>query len=368
MGVPASPWPSRLAWLTFASTLVLVCAGGSVTTYRVGMAVPDWPATFGHNMVLFPLEEMLQSFGVTLEHSHRLLGAWVGTCAFAFTATTLWLAGRRVGAGLALIAFLAMGAQGPIHPSTGLLAIGALVLALFTSGRRATELLPVGAFLAVCVQGWLGGARVLENSQDLAFLHGSLAQLVVALIAAATIVQARAWRAQEARPCKRAPGLHRLGLAALIVVYGQIVLGAWLRHSGATLPLLLHVTGALVAVGLPLMLARSLRRAAAEGEAGGHDRSVLLRQRTRLIAVVVAQFLLGIGALVAVLLASGGFDRPVSQAEAWLATGHVLGGALLLAQTLVSWLWSRRVVLDPRAVAPTASESAPNGAPREAHA
>jgi len=363
MAIAASPWPRRLAWLTLASTVVLVCAGGSVTTYRVGMAVPDWPATFGHNMVLFPLEEMLTSFGVTLEHSHRLFGAWVGTCAFAFTATTLWLAGRKLGAVLALVAFLAMGAQGPIDPSMGLVAIGALTVALFTVGRRLTELLPVVAFLAICAQGWLGGARVLENSQHLAFLHGSLAQLVFAAIAGATLVQSPSWRGQEARPCKQAPGLHAVGLVALVVVFAQIVLGAWLRHSGATIPLALHLTFSLVAVGVPSAFAARLRRTAEEGQAGGHDRGVLRVQARRLIAVVGLQFLLGIGAVTAVLLASGGFDQPVSRAEAWLATAHVLGGALMLAQTVAACMWARRVVRHPRAAAAFAPSEAPVEAP-----
>ena len=349
-------WPQRLAWLTLASTVVLVCAGGSVTTYRVGMAVPDWPATFGHNMVLFPIREMLQSFGVALEHSHRLIGAWVGVCAFAFTATTLWLAGRKLGALLTLIGCLAMGAQGSIDPSMGLVAIGALLVALFTVGRRASEVLPVLAFLAICLQGWLGGARVLENSQSLAFLHGSLAQLVFALIAIASLVQAPAWRTQERRPCKQAPRLQRLALLTIVAVYAQVVLGAWLRHSGATVPLLLHLAFALAAVALPMVLARSLRVTAAEGAAGGHDRNQLLVQRQRLLIAVVIQVLLGFGALIGVLVASGGFDQPVTRAEAWLATGHVLGGALLLAQTFATWMWSRRVVLDPRvSVSPEAS-------------
>ena len=43
------------AVLTAALTFVLLCSGGLVTSHGVGMAVPDWPNTFGYNMFAFPL-------------------------------------------------------------------------------------------------------------------------------------------------------------------------------------------------------------------------------------------------------------------------------------------------------------------------
>ena len=58
-------------------TLPLLYVGGSVTTYRVGLAVPDWPTTFDENMFLYNFWEA--PFGVRLEHAHRLYGAAVGT-------------------------------------------------------------------------------------------------------------------------------------------------------------------------------------------------------------------------------------------------------------------------------------------------
>ena len=47
-----------------------------MTTYRVGMAVPDWPTTFGMNMFLYDFWNA--AFGVFIEHAHRLYGAAVG--------------------------------------------------------------------------------------------------------------------------------------------------------------------------------------------------------------------------------------------------------------------------------------------------
>lgn len=301
----ASPWPRRVAWLTLASAVVLFVLGGSVTTFRVGMAVPDWPQTFGHNMFLYPLSDMLQNFGVTLEHSHRLLGAWVGLCAIALVGVT-WTLDRRASA----------------------------------------RWLSVLALAAICFQGWLGGARVLENSEDLAFLHGSFAQAVFALLGAACILQSPRWRAQRGAPCKEAPGLHRATLLLVPAVYAQVVLGAWLRHSGRPLPLALHVLVALAVVAAAFVVARRLSRAAA---AGGDERAVLVRERRRLVGLVLAQFALGAGALLGVAVVSGGFDQPVSRTEAVLATAHVVLGALLLVQAVAVAMWSRRVLTDPRA-------------------
>lgn len=59
--------------------MVLLCFGALVTTYEAAMAVPDWPATYGHNMFLFPWAEWVWGpWDLFLEHGHRLLGAFVG--------------------------------------------------------------------------------------------------------------------------------------------------------------------------------------------------------------------------------------------------------------------------------------------------
>ena len=75
----AAPYRRGPHWIAlFAAvfTLPLLYVGGSVTTYRVGLAVPDWPTTFGINMFLYDFWNA--PFGVRVEHSHRLYGAAVG--------------------------------------------------------------------------------------------------------------------------------------------------------------------------------------------------------------------------------------------------------------------------------------------------
>src|SRR3954466_14581961 len=119
------PGPFWMAVFAAVFTLPLLFVGGSVTTYRVGMAVPDWPTTFGINMFLYDFWNA--PFGVRVEHSHRLYGAAVGL-------STLVLAGW----------FLA------------------------AERRRSMKWLGVLAVLAVIGQGVLGGTRVTRNSTLLA--------------------------------------------------------------------------------------------------------------------------------------------------------------------------------------------------------
>src|SRR5437870_13683598 len=69
-------WLHRLALLTALATLVLLGIGGLVTSHGVGLAVPDWPNTYGYNMFLFPFSKWVG--GGLYEHSHRLMAAFVG--------------------------------------------------------------------------------------------------------------------------------------------------------------------------------------------------------------------------------------------------------------------------------------------------
>ncbi len=52
-------WLNRFAWFTAFATLLLICSGGMVTSKGVGLAVPDWPTTFGYNMFLFPASKWI---------------------------------------------------------------------------------------------------------------------------------------------------------------------------------------------------------------------------------------------------------------------------------------------------------------------
>src|SRR3954447_1997966 len=85
-------WLHRFAWITSIATLFLICSGGMVTSKGVGLAVPDWPTTFGYNMFLFPVSKWIG--GVLFEHTHRLIASTVGFLTIIL-AVWLWRAEDR---------------------------------------------------------------------------------------------------------------------------------------------------------------------------------------------------------------------------------------------------------------------------------
>jgi len=301
--VNGSIWPRRAAWIACAVTFPIFLIGGTVTTLKVGMAVPDWPTTFGQNMFTYPLSEMLGNTGVFWEHSHRLWGALVGLCVV----------------GLALV--------------------------VWTRERRSVVRWLAGfALVGVGLQGLLGGVRVLRNSAELAFLHGAFAQALFALLAALLFLESRAW--VEARPATsaRARSLRRLALLAMLVVYAQTVLGAWLRHVRAPTPLGFHIVLAVATTAIVLILARELRAA---------GQPVLARTGRWLRALVWIQVTLGLLSAVWIFVVTGP-HKPVSIGEAVFATAHVACGALLLGACVAAMVYSRRcLALDEPRVAPT---------------
>src|ERR1700722_11147941 len=94
-------WLKRFAVLTAVATFILIGIGGLVTSKGVGMAVPDWPTTYGYNMFLFPISQWVG--GVFYEHTHRLVATVVGTLVVCLTR---WLGGPQARKPLAIIGIL----------------------------------------------------------------------------------------------------------------------------------------------------------------------------------------------------------------------------------------------------------------------
>jgi cytochrome c oxidase assembly protein subunit 15 len=263
----------RLALATLAATCVLILLGGLVTNTGAALAVPDWPSTFGYNMVLFPWSRMVG--GILYEHSHRLMGALVGLL-------TLILAG-----------------------------------ALWREGGR---LRPLGlvAVAAVIAQGVLGGLRVVLLEDTLAIFHGCLAQAFFALLAVITVLAAPRGRVPAA-PVE--PALRGLAVLAAALVYVQIVFGALLTHAGR---IDLHLAGAVLVFVLVPIVAGQLRRT---GDA-------VATPVSRLVTVLLGiQLLLGIGSFI---VRFSPIWIPGEQLTVTaLPVAHRLVGSLILAATVV---------------------------------
>src|SRR5213596_2937419 len=91
----------RLAAATAAATFVLVFAGGLVTSTGSGLAVPDWPLSFGQ---VFP--EM--KGGVLFEHGHRLVATLVGLLTVVLATWVVLREARPAVRGLAVAAVVAV--------------------------------------------------------------------------------------------------------------------------------------------------------------------------------------------------------------------------------------------------------------------
>ncbi len=95
-----------------------------------------------------------------------------------------------------------------------------------------------GDFLAVCVQGAIGGLRVVLSARDLAIVHGCAAQVFFCFIAAFCVLTSRFWVEGRHLPGDELPAVRKvLGLAIIAVgiILMQLVVGAIMRHSDAGL-------------------------------------------------------------------------------------------------------------------------------------
>lgn len=277
--------PHRVALAAAVLTWPLLLVGGSVTVYRVGMAVPDWPTTFGMNMFLFRFWE--SSWGVFIEHGHRLYGSLVG---LACIILAVW--------------FLA------------------------AEPRRWLKVLGVGALVAVILQGILGGYRVRMNSTELAFIHGCTAQAFFALMVALCVFTGRQWSDPRTIGVGPDPShLRRRAAVTAFLVYVQITLGAWLRHYGTPTALVVHAVIAAAVWGHVVALSWRIE--------GYRDRVPSLVPSARFMAVCAfVQVALGIVAW-AWLRPFDGIARTVTTQQAFVRIAHQGVGALLLAASVV---------------------------------
>ncbi|QDV34079.1 COX15/CtaA family protein [Tautonia plasticadhaerens] len=327
------PGPHRVALVAAAVTWPLLFVGGLVTTYRVGMAVPDWPTTFGINMFVYDF--WTAPWGVYVEHLHRLLGTLSGlgcvVLAFWFTGEAGRGAWRPAGVAVASAAVLAgawvwLSGVEPFFAGIAVLGVVGSMLALWYAAvwRRGMPALGWLALTAVIIQGALGGYRVRLNSTDLAAVHGCTGQAFFALLVALCVVTGRGWSGPRPSAPDRG-GLRWWAAAAALLVYAQIVAGALLRHRSLGL-----VTHSSMAVAV-LMTVSALAFAVLRGR--GRWPSLVPSARATL-ALVVVQVALGVASWW-VLRPFDGLPRPVTRGQAVVRTAHQANGALLLAASTV---------------------------------
>ncbi len=295
-------WLHLYARFLCAATLLLIAAGGMVTSTGSGLSVPDWPNSYGYFMFSFPLSSMVG--GIFYEHGHRLIAS-----------------------------------------SVGVLTIGMTVWLWRVETRRWMRRLGVIALAAVILQGLLGGITVLYFLPTaVSVSHAGLAEIFFGLTVCLALFTSTGWRRSGAASTHDAVARDAtdvttaaLATALPVVVYVQILVGATMRHTGAglaipdfplvfggivppawTFPVTVHYLHRLGA-GLTAMVVFTTAGRLAMRQ---RDRPDLLRPAVSLTLLVLIQ------------IGLGGWTVLSGRAPV-INTAHVATGALVLGTSLL---------------------------------
>ncbi len=293
-------WLHRWALVTFCATLPLLLLGAEVTTKQVGMVDR---VGFRSPWHLFTVAWQDKGLGFLIEHSHRLAGFIVGTCAIVL-AIGLWLG----------------------------------------EPRRWVRCLGVAALAGVSMQGVLGILRVNYNAlagEEIALVHGCFAPLVVSLLASLVLFTSRDWNALADVPANPqiAGRIARWSLLTAGLVYLQIVLGAIVRHEDLPLGARAHLLTAFAVVAAVAWLVKLVL--------DSQPRSRLFRNTVFLLPVLVAvQLFLGVEAWLTKFATTASLQhqiQPLSVQPQLLRSLHALAGSLILATAIAVALQARRM-------------------------
>jgi cytochrome c oxidase assembly protein subunit 15 len=293
-------WLRRFTKVLAVSTLFLVFAGAMVTSTGSGLAVPDWPTTYGWSMFTFPLSKWVG--GIFYEHGHRLLASFVGMLTIV---QAVWLQLREP--------------------------------------KRFVRILGWASLGTVIAQGLLGGLTVLLLlPKAVSVSHAGLAEIFFCINVSIAFFTSRWYH--ELRTLEKGDAPVGMAWSLTALVYSQILAGAVLRHLGAGLAI----------PDFPLSFGRLVPEfssgaivAAFVHRAGGFVVAVAVVAMTvRLLRYESVHPLRGLGKLLAVVVFAqvmlGGYviwsaKQPV------ITSLHVMTGAATLALSLVLTLASRTV-------------------------
>jgi cytochrome c oxidase assembly protein subunit 15 len=313
---PANLWLSRYAKFVVAFTLLLISVGGTVTTKKAGLSVPDWPTSFGHNMFTLPFH--FWEGDVFWEHSHRLIGSVMG-----------------------------------------MLIIGLVIWVCCAEKRKWVKNLAWLSLVVVIIQGLMGGYRVTELSILLAIIHGCTAQFFFCLVLFIAMVLSPEWK----RPLASSVSPNRVALlkpwawGLVAAIFIQLILGAVMRHLDAglavptfpytpfpsehNLQIEVHIAHRLWAIVVSVIAVILVTKVLSVG--GGERR--FRRPAWTLVALLVIQIALG-------------WMIIETQRKPHPTTSHVVNGALVLAVSVVLAVRSNRFSALDQANLPSSSASA----------
>lgn len=354
VSMPYSRGLHRFALLLAVATLLLIIVGAFVTSNDAGLAVPDWPTSFGSFYKIPPMVG-----GIKYEHGHRMIAETIGLLTVILCFLVLRRAGLRKAAGQAAamtalfigaIVAVALGRQTSAHPAvlqpatalglTLIFGIGALGTAFILIGRSFSQHWPTEAKVAilalptVMLQGVLGGITVLFYLPwYISTLHATIAQTFFCLSILLALVTSASWKSAQQLPTPgRKDRVIRIHVfASIAAIYVQLMLGAAFRHNGISV--MWHVLWALAVT--VLVLATGIRVLIEHA-----DVAALRKPAVALVSMLVLQLLLGFAAYWTRIVWSKDAVQPLTSMV--LSTvSHVAGGAILLA---ISWWLAAEVM------------------------
>ena len=296
---------------------LLLIAGGLVTSNNAGLAVPDWPTSFGS---LYRMPRMIG--GVKFEHGHRMVAEFVG-----------------------------------------LLTIVVAIWTWFVDKRRWMRILTLGAVAGVIAQGVIGGIGVRQMLPPwVSTMHAAFGQTMFCALAAIAVFTSRSWLEEPAEKLLRKDALPLLRHCWILIgfLYLQLILGAAFRHVWTkwgppgsnhwAAPKIIHsflyphIVNAVLVAGLLLYV--SLRALAK------HSSNIHLRRPALwMLLLLVAQLLLGVGAYVVRVMWGVNEVQPTLGLVA-VTVAHLGAGALILAWTVILTIQAYRHAGDPAEVLP----------------
>lgn len=297
---------SQMSWTAFAATLLLVGIGGLVTSEEAGMAVPDWPDSFGSNMFLLPFSRM--TGGIYYEHAHRLFGALVGLVTISL-AIYLW---RR--------------ADSRLLTGLGIFAVVLVIFQGVLGGLRVTEVES-----ATVVNGQVAEWGESQISLFLRVFHGVQGQCFLALLALIVSLTSSPWR--NSPPGRGDRFDHWSTSVLLLLLLMQLIMGALSRHISRdwVIP---HLLTSFLILALVVLI----------GVRGGLPSMPPMRAKLGILLVICVVLQVAIGFATLALTGSQIGMASSGTVETLVATLHQTLGALILSLAASLTCWSFRWV------------------------
>ncbi len=197
----------RLSQVLVLATLVLLFVGGLVTSTDSGLAVPDWPLSYGSFSP--PMVG-----GIRFEHTHRLVA---GTVGFLTLILTFWIG--------------------------------------FTEKKPLVRRLAIACLAAVVLQGILGGLTVLYLLPPaISIAHACLGPIFFSLVVSLAVLTDPT-PSPLPSPLGGEGRVRGLAMTVTFFVFLQIFLGAVVRHTNSGI--WFHIASAFLVLFLTGFLVRS---------------------------------------------------------------------------------------------------------------